>query len=164
MDQPALTQFSASLAPEQSGTSAGAAWSLSRLTLTSLYFHPHIEVSRARFAVANAAVKAARQIPNPTLSFGNTDDSGRSSTTADVLRLSQMRQQQQITRSYRLGEVDRSAPPTAELQLIIVESSRFDAVVQLREVLAALEDPLQQSLFDAGALYIQEPDAKTLGK
>jgi outer membrane protein TolC len=74
--------------------------------------------------------------------------------TADTLRQSQLRQRQQIDRAFRLGEVDRSATLTAELEMVIVESSRFDAVVQQREALAALEDALQQSMFDTGRLPV----------
>jgi cobalt-zinc-cadmium efflux system outer membrane protein len=78
--------------------------------------------------------------------------------TADTLRQSQLRQRQQIDRAFRLGEVDRSATLTAELEMVIVEASRFDAVVQQREALAALEDALQQPMFDAGSLYLRPPE------
>ncbi|MBS0537833.1 MAG: TolC family protein [Proteobacteria bacterium] len=79
--------------------------------------------------------------------------------TADVLRQSQLRQQQQINRAFRLGEVDRLATLTAELEVVIVESSRFDAVVQQREALASLEDALRQPMF-SGAFYLAPSPSK----
>lgn len=44
-------------------------WGLARLTLAALYYHPDIEIARAKFAGARAAVVTARQIPNPTLNL-----------------------------------------------------------------------------------------------
>lgn len=42
-------------------------WDLARLTLAALYFHPDLDVARARLASAQAAVLTADQRPNPTL-------------------------------------------------------------------------------------------------
>ena len=64
LDDPRLAQFIEAAKP-----GAGKDWNLSSLTLASLYFHPELELSRARLAVAEAAVLTAKQRPNPILSF-----------------------------------------------------------------------------------------------
>lgn len=58
LDDPRLEEFIA-------GLGGGGAYTLDRLALTALYYHPNLEVSRSRFAAALAAVETARQIPNP---------------------------------------------------------------------------------------------------
>ena len=44
-------------------------WDLTTLTLAALYYHPNLDLARARFAEARAGVTTAHQIPNPSLSF-----------------------------------------------------------------------------------------------
>lgn len=67
LDDPTLEQLIAEVLPNRSG--AMAAWDVSMLTVAALYFHPDVEISRAKLALAKAGVKTAKQIPNPTLSF-----------------------------------------------------------------------------------------------
>lgn len=43
------------------------AWDLAHLTLAAFYFSPHLDVARAKWAVAAAARTTAGQRPNPTL-------------------------------------------------------------------------------------------------
>lgn len=64
LDDPRLARFIEAASP-----GAGRDWNLSSLTLASLYFHPEMELSRAKLAVAEAAVTTAKQRPNPILSF-----------------------------------------------------------------------------------------------
>lgn len=64
-----LTQLVAEVLPERAAVTGGTTWDLSTLTLAALYFHPEMEVSRAKLALARAGVKTARQTPNPTFSF-----------------------------------------------------------------------------------------------
>ena len=45
-----------------------ARWDLDALTLAAFYFHPEIDVARARAAVARAAIVTAAERPNPTVS------------------------------------------------------------------------------------------------
>ena len=47
----------------------GTPWGLARLTLAALYYHPDLDIARARLAAAGAAVETARQLPNPTLNL-----------------------------------------------------------------------------------------------
>lgn len=46
-----------------------ASWDLSLLTLAAFYFHPDLDVARAKWGVAEAAVVTAGARPNPTFSF-----------------------------------------------------------------------------------------------
>jgi outer membrane protein, heavy metal efflux system len=45
------------------------AWGLSDLTLAALYYSPDLDVARAQWAVAQAAVRTAGERPNPTLTL-----------------------------------------------------------------------------------------------
>jgi cobalt-zinc-cadmium efflux system outer membrane protein len=44
-------------------------WDLTTLTLAALYYHPNLDLARARLAEARAGVTTAKQVPNPSLSF-----------------------------------------------------------------------------------------------
>jgi outer membrane protein, heavy metal efflux system len=44
------------------------AWNLTNLTLAAFYFHPDLDVARAKWATATAGKKTAGERPNPTLS------------------------------------------------------------------------------------------------
>lgn len=68
LDDPALAKFIESALQERTAVGGSSTWDLSMLTLAALYFHPEIEISRAKLALARAGVKTAGQIPNPTLS------------------------------------------------------------------------------------------------
>lgn len=82
----------------------------------------------------------------------------RSLATADELVRAEQRRRQQIDRSFRLGEVDRLAPLTAEQEQAVVDLARFEALVQQREAMAAVEDAVQQSMFDVTSLYFRSPE------
>jgi outer membrane protein TolC len=49
------------------GTWPPAQWDLTALTLAALYFHPSLDVARAQWRVAQAGVRTAGALPNPTL-------------------------------------------------------------------------------------------------
>jgi cobalt-zinc-cadmium efflux system outer membrane protein len=46
-------------------------WDLSTLSLAALYFHPDLDIARAKLAGAEAGVITARERPNPALSLTN---------------------------------------------------------------------------------------------
>lgn len=69
LSDPTLGRFIADVLPDRASDASSATWDLSTLTLAALYFHPEMEVSRSKLALARAGVKTARQTPNPTLSF-----------------------------------------------------------------------------------------------
>ena len=83
----------------------------------------------------------------------------RSLGTADELVQAQRRRRQRIDRSFRLGEVDRLGPLTAEQEQAVVDLARFEALVQQREAMAAIEDAVQRPLFaTTTASYFRAPE------
>ena len=75
LDDPRLQEFmAAALASDGEPDSAvrvGAqpSWGLTRLTLAAVYYHPNLDIARAKLAEARAGVITAGQVPNPSLSF-----------------------------------------------------------------------------------------------
>lgn len=51
----------------QPGRSQSPSWNLDKLTLASLYFHPDLDIAYAKLVTAEAAIRTARQLPNPSL-------------------------------------------------------------------------------------------------
>lgn len=78
----------------------------------------------------------------------------RARATAEELRQSQVRRRQQVERSVRLGEADKLALLTVDQEQSVVDLARFEAEVQLREALAAIEDAIQKSLFDGSNAFL----------
>jgi outer membrane protein, heavy metal efflux system len=76
LDDPALTKFIAAErgAPLFGNPARDPPWDLARLTLASLYYHPELEIARARLRAAEAAEVTARQRPNPTLDLAAAFD------------------------------------------------------------------------------------------
>lgn len=66
LDNPRLLKF---IALERANLPAEKRWGLGDLTLAALYYHPDLDIARARLAAAQAGVMTARQVPNPSLSF-----------------------------------------------------------------------------------------------
>lgn len=62
---------------ETNGLAAGwpyRTWDLKALTVAAFYYHPELDVARARWAVAKAGRKTAAERPNPTLSVSPAYD------------------------------------------------------------------------------------------
>ncbi len=72
----------------------------------------------------------------------------QSLATADALLVEAQRRQRQVADSFRAGQVDRPTLVTTELELAAIQLSRLDPVVLQRQARGALEDALQQPLFD----------------
>ena len=70
--------------------------------------------------------------------------------SADALLADEQRRERRIAATFRAGEVNRPTLVTAELEQATIALSRLDAVVRQRQALGALEDALQQPLFDPG--------------
>jgi outer membrane protein TolC len=69
LDDPRLQTFvRASLAGEGAPHDA-ISWDLTALTLAAIYYHPDLDVARARLALSRARVVTAGQRPNPILNF-----------------------------------------------------------------------------------------------
>ena len=43
-------------------------WTPDMLTLAAMYYHPDMDLARARWGIARAAIKTAGEVPNPTIS------------------------------------------------------------------------------------------------
>lgn len=71
--------------------------------------------------------------------------------TADALAAGGQQRQQEILRSFKAGEIDRTSLVTTELEVAAIELSRFDAIVQRLQSLGALEDALQQPILASDA-------------
>jgi outer membrane protein, heavy metal efflux system len=67
LDEPRLSQFIAAASPTYVG--GVRTWDISTLTLAALYYHPEVEISRIRLALAKAGIVTAGQIPNPNVSI-----------------------------------------------------------------------------------------------
>jgi cobalt-zinc-cadmium efflux system outer membrane protein len=64
-----------------------------------------------------------------------------------MLLASEEDRERRMLRSFQAGEVDRPTLLPAQIERIAAEQSRFDALVQQRQALGALEDALQHSFF-----------------
>lgn len=67
LDEPRLSQFIAAASPTYVG--GMRTWDISTLTLAALYYHPDVEISRNRLALARAGVITAGQVPNPNINI-----------------------------------------------------------------------------------------------
>ena len=114
--------------------------------------------ARRREAAAKFTALQAKIVGDIDAAIASYGAAARTSATADALLDGQARRQRQLDRAFRLGEVDRTAPLTAELELAAIELSRFDALVQQRQALELIEDALQRSMFDTGGLYMRLPE------
>lgn len=72
LDDPRLSAFITSMTAPDQPVSPREGWDLGRLTLAAVYFHPQIEVARAKLGKARAAIGTAGQIPNPAVSLTPT--------------------------------------------------------------------------------------------
>ena len=75
LDDPRLRQFiaaSLSLTQEPAAPVLHWDWDLKTLSLAALYYHPDLDIARAKLAAARAAIATAGQVPNPSLGAGLT--------------------------------------------------------------------------------------------
>lgn len=75
LDNPRLQRFIAAALSIDGNRRGTSSWDLARLTLAAVYYHPELDIARAKLASAEAGVVTARQIPNPSLDFGLTYNS-----------------------------------------------------------------------------------------
>lgn len=73
--------------------------------------------------------------------------------TADVLATGEEQRARRTLRSFQAGEVDRPTLLTVQIESAVAEQSRFDAMVQQRQALGAVEDALQHPLYEPGATF-----------
>ncbi|SKA34850.1 Outer membrane protein TolC [Enhydrobacter aerosaccus] len=115
-------------------------------------------------AEARRGEAAARVVALQATVIGSIDRSlaawqsaGRGLGTAEELVRAETLRRARIERAVRLGEADRLAGLTAELEQVVVEQARFEAIVQQREALAQIEDALQVPMFDADETSLKLP-------
>jgi outer membrane protein, heavy metal efflux system len=66
LEDPRLLKF---ISLERASMPTTKRWDLADLTLAALYYHPDLDVARAKLAEARAGTVTAGQVPNPSLSF-----------------------------------------------------------------------------------------------
>jgi outer membrane protein TolC len=71
----------------------------------------------------------------------------RTLASADALLVDEQDRERRTLRWFQAGEADRPTLLTAQLERIAAEQSRFDALVQQRRALGAVEDALQQPFY-----------------
>ena len=108
-------------------------------------------------AAARRSEAAARFIALQARIIGSIDAAAasyraasESVATADALLQDAERRVRELSRSFEAGQVDRPTLVGAELELATIHLSRLDVLVRERQALGALEDALQQPLFDPG--------------
>lgn len=113
----------------------------------------------ARFVALQARIIGA--IDAATASYRAASDT---LSTADALLNGAEGRERQIARSFRAGQIDRPTLVTAQLESAAARLSRLDAAVQQRQALGALEDALQQPLFEPGRWpYVPEQNPRLTG-
>lgn len=75
LDDPRLRRLIEAALGRKGAPEIGQPWDLAALTLAAIYYHPDLDVARAKLAAARAGVTTARQIPNPALALGLTYNS-----------------------------------------------------------------------------------------
>jgi outer membrane protein TolC len=68
LDDPGLAAFLEKNLPRDAASGPSRAWDFERLTLAAFYYHADLEVARAQWGVAQAAIQTAGGRPNPSVS------------------------------------------------------------------------------------------------
>jgi len=68
LTNPRLHEFIGLALPPQRKSASTSSWDLSKLILAALYYHPDLDVARAKLSSVRAGIVTAAQIPNPTVS------------------------------------------------------------------------------------------------
>jgi cobalt-zinc-cadmium efflux system outer membrane protein len=74
LDDPRLRDFVYASLERQGEPGRGISWDLTTLTLAAVYYHPEIDIARARLALARARVITAGQRPNPVFNLAAMAD------------------------------------------------------------------------------------------
>jgi outer membrane protein TolC len=125
-------------------------WDLNTLTLAAFYYHPSLEVARAQWAVARAAIKTAKGRPNPSI----TVTPGYDTTTAIPSPWIPM-----LNFDWPLETAGKRDKRIAEAREL-AESARWDIVTTAWRVRASVRDSLLdwRVAEDRGALLDQQYD------
>jgi outer membrane protein TolC len=69
LDDPRLRNFVIASLAGAAEPGRGISWDLTTLTLAAVYYHPELDIARARLALSRARIITAGQRPNPVLNF-----------------------------------------------------------------------------------------------
>ncbi len=120
-------------------------------------------VARRRQAAAQFTALQAQVIGEIDTAAAAYRATGQTLGTANALLATERIRQSQARAAFKAGESDRPTLVTAELEAAVIRSSRFDALVVQRQAIGALEDALQQPLFDPeAARFVPHADARTI--
>ncbi len=72
LSDPGLRAFAEAHRGNRAGDWPPKAWDLESLVLVAFYYHPDLEVARARVSVAEAGIRTAGARPNPRIGLGPT--------------------------------------------------------------------------------------------
>jgi outer membrane protein TolC len=75
LDDPRLRDFVLASLMGEAEPGRGISWGLTTLTLAAVYYHPELDIARARLALSRARAITAGQHPNPVLNFAGLVDS-----------------------------------------------------------------------------------------
>jgi outer membrane protein TolC len=84
----------------------------------------------------------------------------RALTTADTLLAGEVDRERRMLRSFWAGAVDRPTLVTARLERLVAEQSRFEATVEQRKALGAVEDALQHPFFGPALPFAPETNPR----
>ena len=119
-------------------------------------------IANRRQAAANFTALQAQIIGAVDAATAAYRTTTQSLATADSLLATENSRQRQIKASFAAGESDRPTLVTTELEQAVIRTSRFDVLVLQRQALGALEDALQQPIFDPNAaLFVPHAGPRT---
>jgi cobalt-zinc-cadmium efflux system outer membrane protein len=111
-------------------------------------------VANRREAAARFMALQARIIGDIESAVASYRAATRTLDTADALLASARAHLHQVSQSFSAGAVGRVSLLAAQVELASIEIPRLDAVVKQRQAIGALEDALQQPLFDRAGSFL----------
>lgn len=119
-------------------------------------------IANRRQAAANFTALQAQIIGAVDAAAASYRTTTQSLATANSLLAAEGSRQRQVRASFAAGETDRPTLVTTELEQAVIRASRFDVLVLQRQALGALEDALQQPIFDPNAaLFVPHTGPRT---
>jgi outer membrane protein TolC len=109
-----------------------------------------VALARRQEAAANFTALQAQILGAIDQAAAAYRTANQSVATGDRLLADDQRRVSDVKTQFQAGQIDRVALVTAELGVAATALSRFDAVAAQRQAIGALEDALQQPLFDRG--------------
>ena len=111
-------------------------WDLGSLTLAALYFHPDLDVARAKYAVAEAGKETAGQLPNPTLALAPGNNTTTSGVSPWILGFAF---DWPIETAGKRGYRKAQSWQLAEAERYRIASTAWDVRSRVRQALVALQ-------------------------